>query len=147
MSIRYIFGILHVHVANCMSQNCNYANCMSYMQFETEYHVHDLNFFMMALVLACWQHLQATSPAQVLAKRCSTGAAVHRCPCIPQSTRLPIQIQHAFSRPVIHIAFLVGRTRAGYDYCTTECSYCQNRHKHSAGYISTQWPPASARMN
>ena len=23
----------------------------------------------------------------------------------------------------------------------------QNRHIHSAGYISTQWPPASARMN
>ena len=84
-----IQGKLHVHkvpfcqiacsVAKCMSQNCNYANCMSYMQFETEYHVHDLNFFMMALVLACWQHLQATSPATVLARPCSAGAAVQWC--------------------------------------------------------------------
>ena len=46
-----LFFRLHVHFAKCMSQNCNYANCMSNMQFENELHVHELNFLVMPISL------------------------------------------------------------------------------------------------
>jgi hypothetical protein len=38
-----------------MSQNCNYANYMSNMQFETELHVHELNVFLMVYTGAATQ--------------------------------------------------------------------------------------------
>ena len=46
LNMQFFFR-LHVHFAKCMSQNCNYANCMSNMQFENELHVHELNFLVM----------------------------------------------------------------------------------------------------
>ena len=47
LNMQFFFR-LHVHFAKCMSQNCNYANCMFNMQFENELHVHELNFLVMA---------------------------------------------------------------------------------------------------
>ena len=50
LNMQFFFR-LHVHFAKCMSQNCNYANCMSNMQFENELHVHELNFLVMPISL------------------------------------------------------------------------------------------------